>query len=99
MTHRPELPSQPLHRWTGMLDAGVRAAFVASVLAAKKMIARRRGLIVNIGYWAARKRLGNAIYGISKAATDKMTSDTAQELRPPSGSIYRTAKARSLSDE
>ena len=25
---------QPLHRWTSMLDAGVRAAFVASSLAA-----------------------------------------------------------------
>jgi dehydrogenase/reductase SDR family member 1 len=43
---------QPLHRWTSMLDAGVRAAFIASSLAAKIMIARRRGLIVNISYWA-----------------------------------------------
>jgi dehydrogenase/reductase SDR family member 1 len=73
---------QPLHRWTSMLDAGVRAAFVASSLAAKRMIARRRGLIVNISYWAARKRVGNVIYGVSKAATDKMTSDMAEELRP-----------------
>jgi dehydrogenase/reductase SDR family member 1 len=73
---------QPMHRWTSMLDAGVRAAFVASSLAAKMMIPRRRGLIVNISYWAARKHIGNAIYGISKAATDKMTTDMAQELRP-----------------
>jgi dehydrogenase/reductase SDR family protein 1 len=36
---------QPLHRWTSMLDAGVRAAFVAASLAAKMMIARRQGLI------------------------------------------------------
>jgi len=73
---------QPLHRWTSMLDAGVRAAFVAASLAAKMMIPRRQGLIVNIGYWAARKHLGNLIYGVSKAATDKMTSDMAHELRP-----------------
>jgi NAD(P)-dependent dehydrogenase (short-subunit alcohol dehydrogenase family) len=73
---------QPLHRWTNMLDAGVRAALVASSLGAKMMIPRRQGLIVNIGYWAARKHLGNLIYGVSKAATDKMTSDMAQELRP-----------------
>ena len=65
-----------------MLDAGVRAAFVASSLAAKMMIPRRRGLIVNISYWAARKHIGNVIYGVSKAATDKMTSDMAEELRP-----------------
>lgn len=73
---------QPMHRWTSMLDAGVRTAFVASSLAAKMMIPRRRGLIVNISYWAARKYIGNAIYGIAKAATDKMALDMAQELRP-----------------
>lgn len=46
------------------------------------MLSQRRGLIVNISYWAARKYMGNSIYGISKAATDKMTSDMAEELRP-----------------
>jgi len=73
---------QPQHRWQSMLDAGVRAAFVASSLAARIMLPRRRGLIVNISYWAARKYIGNAIYGISKAATDKMSADMALELRP-----------------
>ena len=75
---------QPLHRWTSMLDAGVRAAFVASSEAAKMMVARRQGLIVNISSWSARKHIGNVIYGISKAATDKMIADMAQELRPHS---------------
>jgi NAD(P)-dependent dehydrogenase (short-subunit alcohol dehydrogenase family) len=37
---------------------------------------------VNISHWAAQKRIGNTIYGISKAATDKMTADMANELRP-----------------
>ncbi len=73
---------QPMHRWRSMLDGGVRAAFVASSLAAPLMIARGAGLIVNISYWAARKRIGNVIYGISKAATDKMAADMAEELRP-----------------
>jgi dehydrogenase/reductase SDR family protein 1 len=45
---------QPPHRWTSMLDAGVRAAFVASSQAAKIMVPRRQGLIVNISSWAAR---------------------------------------------
>jgi dehydrogenase/reductase SDR family protein 1 len=40
------------------LDA-VRAAYVASSLAAQKMVPRQRGLIVNISYWAARKHMGN----------------------------------------
>lgn len=73
---------QPDHRWRSMLDAGVRAAFVASSHAAPLMAPQRRGLIVNISYWAAQKYIGNVIYGVSKAATDKMTADMAHELRP-----------------
>jgi NAD(P)-dependent dehydrogenase (short-subunit alcohol dehydrogenase family) len=73
---------QPAHRWTGMMDAGVRAAFVAGARAARMMTARRSGLIVNISYWAAQKYLGNAIYGVAKAATDKLTADMAHELAP-----------------
>jgi NAD(P)-dependent dehydrogenase (short-subunit alcohol dehydrogenase family) len=72
---------QPPHRWTSMMDAGVRAAFVTSAKAARMMIARHRGLIVNISFWAAQKYVGNSIYGIAKAATDKMSSDMARELR------------------
>jgi NAD(P)-dependent dehydrogenase (short-subunit alcohol dehydrogenase family) len=65
-----------------MIDSGVRAAFVASSHAAKIMAPQKRGLIVNINHWAAQKYIGNTIYGISKAATDKMTADMARELRP-----------------
>ena len=72
---------QPAHRWSSMMDAGVRATWVASSHAARIMTAARRGLIVNISAWAAQKHIGNLIYGVSKAATDKMTSDMAHELR------------------
>jgi dehydrogenase/reductase SDR family protein 1 len=65
-----------------MMDAGVRAAFVTSARAAKPMAERKRGLIVNISFWAAQKYVGNSIYGIAKAATDKMSADMAHELRP-----------------
>jgi NAD(P)-dependent dehydrogenase (short-subunit alcohol dehydrogenase family) len=78
---------QPAHRWSSMLDAGVRAAWRASAHAAQIMVPRRHGLIVNISFWAARKHIGNAIYGISKAATDKMTADMAHELRPHGVSV------------
>ena len=73
---------QPLWRWDAMFSAGVRAHFHASQLAAPSMIAQGRGLIVNISTWAAQKRLGNVPYGVAKAATDKMTSDMAVELKP-----------------
>lgn len=73
---------QPAHRWTGMMDAGVRAAFISASHAARIMVPQKRGLIVNISFWAAQKHIGNTIYGVSKAAMDKMTRDIASELRP-----------------
>jgi dehydrogenase/reductase SDR family protein 1 len=72
---------QPAHRWTAMIDAGVRAAWVCSAYAARMMVPRSRGLIVNISFWPAQKYIGNTIYGVAKAATDKLTADTAHELR------------------
>jgi NAD(P)-dependent dehydrogenase (short-subunit alcohol dehydrogenase family) len=73
---------QPLWRWDSMFSAGVRAHYRASQLATPGMITKRRGLIVNISFWAAQKHIGNVAYGVSKAATDKMTFDMAAELRP-----------------
>ncbi len=73
---------QPAWRWSAMMDAGVRAGFTASALAAPAMVEAGRGLIVHVSSWAARKYIGNAIYGIAKAATDKMAADMAHELAP-----------------
>jgi dehydrogenase/reductase SDR family protein 1 len=73
---------QPLWRWDAMVTTGVRGAFVASQHAARLMVPARRGLIVNISFWAAQKYLGNTVYGVAKAATDKMTADMAHELKP-----------------
>jgi NAD(P)-dependent dehydrogenase (short-subunit alcohol dehydrogenase family) len=73
---------QPAWRWDAMLDAGVRAAFVASAHAARLMVPARRGLIVNVSFWAAKKRIGNLPYGVAKAATDRLTEECAHELLP-----------------
>ena len=35
-----------------------------------------------LSYWAARRHLGNVIYGVAQAGADKMAADMAQELRP-----------------
>lgn len=72
---------QPFWLWDSMFTAGVRAHYVASCVVARQMVEQRRGLIVNISYWAARKHIANVAYGVSKAATDKMTADMAHELR------------------
>jgi dehydrogenase/reductase SDR family member 1 len=73
---------QPLWRWDAMFTGGVRAHYHASQLAARAMVTQRRGLIVNVSFWAAQKHVGNVAYGVSKAATDKMTADMAAELKP-----------------
>ncbi len=73
---------QPLWRWDAMFSAGVRAHYQASQLATPAMMAQKRGLIVNISFWAAQKHIGNVAYGVSKAATDKLTADMATELKP-----------------
>jgi NAD(P)-dependent dehydrogenase (short-subunit alcohol dehydrogenase family) len=78
---------QPLWRWDAMFAAGVRAHYRASQLTAPGMVAARRGLIVNISTWAAQKRVGNVAYGVSKAATDKLTADMAAELQPHGVSV------------
>jgi dehydrogenase/reductase SDR family protein 1 len=71
---------QSFARWDSMFDAGVRAFFVTSAHAARTMINQRGGLIVNISFWAAQKHIGNVPYGVSKAATDKLSADMAHEL-------------------
>jgi len=73
---------QPAHRWTSMMDAGVRAAWAVSSRAVPMMLQSKRGLIVNISVWSAQKFIGNTLYGVAKAATDKLTADMAHELRP-----------------
>ncbi len=74
---------QPIWRWEAMMVVGVRAAFVASQLATKLMRVSSQGLIVNLSFWSAQKHIGNVLYGMAKAATDKMTADIAVQLDSP----------------
>ncbi len=73
---------QPLWRWDAMVTVGVRGALVASQHAARLMVPAGRGLIVHLSHWAAQKHIGNVIYGVAKAATDKLAADMSHELAP-----------------
>lgn len=73
--------TMPLARWDKMFQAGVRAHYVASVLAAPLMIAQGSGLIVNISFFAAQKDSAGVAYGVAKAADDRMAACMAYELR------------------
>lgn len=72
---------QPMWRWDAMMNVGARSAYCASRPAAKQMAAQSGGLIVNISFWAAQKFMQNAVYGMSKAAADKLSADLASQLR------------------
>jgi dehydrogenase/reductase SDR family member 1 len=73
--------NMPLARWDAMFQAGVRAHYVASVLAAPMMIAQQAGLIVNISFFAAQRNDRGVAYGVAKAASDRMAICMAHELR------------------
>lgn len=71
----------PLSHWDDMFQVGVRSTYVASALVAPSMVQRRRGLIVNVSYYAGASYHFNAAYGVAKAAVDRLSQDMAHELR------------------
>jgi NAD(P)-dependent dehydrogenase (short-subunit alcohol dehydrogenase family) len=71
----------PISRWDKSFQAGVRAHYVASVLAAPLMIAQHSGLIINISFFAAQRADRGVVYGVAKAADDRMAACMAHELR------------------
>lgn len=71
----------PASRWDKSFQAGPRAHFVASQLAAPIMIAQGAGLIVNVSFFAAQRDDKGVIYGAAKAADDRLTACMAHELR------------------
>jgi dehydrogenase/reductase SDR family member 1 len=85
----------PLSNWDDMIDVGTRSAYVASAFAARMMVraasfAQRAegerspsggGLIANISSSGAKQYAWHVAYGVGKAALDRLTADTAHELR------------------
>jgi NAD(P)-dependent dehydrogenase (short-subunit alcohol dehydrogenase family) len=71
-----------ISNWDDMIDVGTRSAYVASVFAARAMIAAKRGLIVNVSSSGAEEYAWQVAYGVGKCALDRITSDTAHELAP-----------------
>jgi dehydrogenase/reductase SDR family member 1 len=72
---------QPIELWQEMFSVGVRSNYVSSLYATEILLKQGYGLIVNISFYASRKYYGNVIYGIAKAAVDKMTMDMSKELK------------------
>ena len=70
----------PLEAWDQVIDIGTRSHYVSSVFAAPLLLAASRGLIVNVSSSGAVSYGHNVVYGVGKAAVDKMTADMAIEL-------------------
>jgi dehydrogenase/reductase SDR family member 1 len=72
----------PISAWHDVVDLGTRSAYVASAQAVPFMLRQERtALIVNISARGAERYRYNVVYGVGKAALDRMTRDMADELR------------------
>ncbi|ATL68489.1 SDR family NAD(P)-dependent oxidoreductase [Nocardia terpenica] len=69
----------PPAAWDEGFDVGVRSHYVASHFAAPLLIAAD-GLIVNVSSPGAARYTHNAVYGVAKAALDRLTADLAHDL-------------------
>lgn len=67
--------------WDDINNVGLRNHYFCSVYAARLMVPRKQGLIVNITSMGGVSYAFNAAYGIGKAAVDKMTNDCGIELK------------------
>jgi NAD(P)-dependent dehydrogenase (short-subunit alcohol dehydrogenase family) len=70
-----------LRHWDLMVNAGLRATVAASRLAAAAMVPAGRGLIVSVT-WILDRPHGHAFYEVVKNATNKLTEQMADDLRP-----------------
>ena len=79
----------PISSWDTMHRVGLRSHYVASVHAVRLMLATERrvaesaprGLIVNVSSFGGMHYAINVAYGAGKAAVDRMTRDSARELK------------------
>ena len=72
----------PAEGWDHTFQVGVRSHYVASVQAAPLLMQGAGGLIVNVSSPGAVGYTHNVVYGVAKAALDRMTADMALELEP-----------------
>jgi dehydrogenase/reductase SDR family protein 1 len=72
----------PVDLWDQLMHVGCRGHYVASHTVAPIMVRQGRGLIVNVSSFAGSGYVFNVVYGVGKAAVDRMAKDMAIELAP-----------------
>ncbi|MEH2150563.1 SDR family NAD(P)-dependent oxidoreductase [Nostoc sp.] len=68
--------------WDASNNVGLRSHYVASIFAARMMTKRNSGLICTISSWGSMFYLFNTVYGVGKAACDRLAANMAVELKP-----------------
>ncbi|XP_035680114.1 dehydrogenase/reductase SDR family member 1-like [Branchiostoma floridae] len=71
----------PPEVWDDVNNVGLRNHYICSVFAARIMVPQKKGLIVNISSPGGLNYMINTVYGIGKAACDRMAADCAVELK------------------
>ena len=71
---------QPVSMWDAVNDVGLRNHYICAVYAARMMVPRKQGLIVNVSSGGGLRYIFNAAYGIGKEACDRMAADCGHEL-------------------
>jgi NAD(P)-dependent dehydrogenase (short-subunit alcohol dehydrogenase family) len=71
----------PFKHIDACLDIGPRSDYVTTALAARMMVPQGSGVVINISSHGAKQHLLSVPYGIGKGGIDKLTQDTATELR------------------
>ncbi|MDF2615182.1 MAG: dehydrogenase/reductase family er 1-like [Clostridia bacterium] len=79
---------QPVSLWDDHYIVGVRSNYVASQYAAKMMTSQKSGLIINISFYGGRRYLNNVAYGVCKAAVDRLSADSAHDLKDYGISVF-----------
>lgn len=72
---------QPIALLDDLYTVGLRSSYLSSQYAAEMMAEQKNGLITNISFYAARQYWISPPIGMVKAAVDKITADTAHELK------------------
>ena len=72
---------QPISGWDTVNRVGLRDHYICASYAAKLMVPRRRGLIVNISSDGGLIYTFGALYGIGREACDRMAVDCGYELK------------------
>jgi NAD(P)-dependent dehydrogenase (short-subunit alcohol dehydrogenase family) len=81
LTQAASFWEKPLSNWE-MVDVGLRSYFVAAWHAAQIMVPQKSGLIVGISGYVGVTYTYGVIFGLCKAAGDRMARDMAIELKP-----------------